>query len=271
MLPHLNDREEQILIAIVQDPDISVTDLAARFSVSAVSMRGYLNDLAEKGYIYRIRGGAVPTIHPEIVEREQSFPEAKRAIAQAAAALVNDGDSVMIEAGTTTAMVARFLLGRRDVSVVTNNVLALAHARGNPGLRVTIVGGEFRPANESVVGPIALSQISMFRVAVAFVGTDGFSAANGLSTHLVEGAEVVRHMVAQSDRAVLLADSSKFERRGFVRVLGLADIDTIITDAGLSPDATRAIEKLGVEVILAGRRQEPTDRTPRPGGKPQED
>jgi DeoR/GlpR family transcriptional regulator of sugar metabolism len=111
----------------------------------------------------------------------------------------------------------------------------------------------------------------MFRVALAFVGTDGFSVANGLSTHLVEGAEVVRHMVAQSDRAVLLADSSKFERRGFVRVLGLADIDTIITDAGLSPEATRAIEKLGVEVILAGRRQEPTDSTPRPGGKHQED
>lgn len=256
MLPHLNDREEQILIRLVQDPNLSVTDLATKFDVSAVSMRGYLTALADKGYLYRVRGGAVPTIHPEIVERELSHPEAKRAIARAAATLVVDGDTVMIEAGTTTAMVSRFLLGKRDVSIVTNNTLALAHARGNPGVRVTVVGGEFRPANESIVGPIALTQLEQFRVATAFVGTDGFSLSNGLATHLVEGAEIVRCMVRQADRAVLLAGSSKFERRGFVHVLPLAEIDTIITDGGLAAEARRAIEELGIELIIAGEDNE---------------
>ncbi|MEX2442660.1 MAG: DeoR/GlpR family DNA-binding transcription regulator [Alkalispirochaeta sp.] len=249
MIPQLNEKEQQILTLLVCDPNLSVTELARELDVSSVTMRGYLNALAEKGYLYRVRGGAIPTIHPEIVEREQTRQHEKRAIAQYAASIVEDGDTIMIEAGTTTAMVARFLLGKRDVSIVTNNALAMAHARGNPGLRVNMVGGEYRPANESIVGPLALSILDQFHVKTAFVGTDGFSIAGGLSTHLVEGAEIVRRMAAQSDRVVVLADSSKWNHTGFVHVLELQKIDLIVTDTGIGDTAVTELSEAGVEVV----------------------
>ena len=249
MIPQLNEKEQQILTFLVSDPNLGVTDLAKEMDVSSVTMRAYLNALAEKGYIYRVRGGAVPTIHPEIVEREQSHQQEKRGIAQYAAALVEDGDTIMIEAGTTTAMVARYLLGKRDVSVVTNNALAMAHARGNPGLRVNLVGGEYRPANESIVGPLALSVLEQFHVKTAFVGTDGFSVTKGLSTHLVEGAEIVRRMAAQAQQVVVLADSSKFQHTGFVHVLPLREIDLIVTDQGLSDAGAAELTEAGPRVV----------------------
>ncbi len=252
MIPQLNDREQYILTLLVQDPNLSVSDLATSLSVSAVTMRAYLNGLSEKGYLYRVRGGAVPTLHPEIIEREQTHQEEKRAIARAAAEMVRDGDTIMIEAGTTTAMVARFLLGRRDVSIVTNNTLALAHARGNPGLRVQVVGGEFRPATESIVGPVALEYLRRFHVRLAFVGTDGFSVASGLSTHLVEGAEIVKQMAAQADETIVLADSGKYNARGFVEVLPLDRVTMIITDTGLSSAAEAELTATGPKIMRAG-------------------
>lgn len=248
MIPQLNDREQQILTLIVQDPNLSVTDLANELSVSTVTMRAYLNGLSEKGYIYRVRGGAVPTIHPEIIQREQRSQQEKRAIARAAADLVENGDTIMIEAGTTTAMVARFLLDKRDVTIVTNNTLAMGHARGNPGLRLHVVGGEFRPATESVVGPIALEHLQRFHVRLAFVGTDGFSVNRGLSTHLVEGAEIVKQMSAQADQTVVLADSAKYNANGFVEVLPISAVTRIITDGNLSDEAHDEIIGAGVLV-----------------------
>ncbi|MFW5827103.1 MAG: DeoR/GlpR family DNA-binding transcription regulator [Alkalispirochaeta sp.] len=245
----MNEKEQQILTRLVGDPNLTVTDLAQELDVSSVTMRGYLNGLAEKGYLYRVRGGAIPTIHPEIVEREQTHQNEKRAIAHYAASLVEDGNTIMIEAGSTTAMVARYLLGKRDVSIVTNNTLAMAHARGNPGLRVNLVGGEYRPANESIVGPMALSILDQFHVKIAFVGTDGFSVQRGLSTHLVEGAEIVRRMAAQADRVVVLADSSKWNHTGFVHVLALESVDTIVTDTGITDAAVAEIAEAGVDVV----------------------
>lgn len=249
MIPRLNEKEQLIITLLVRDPNLSVADLARELDVSTVTMRGYLNGLSEKGYLYRVRGGAIPTIHPEIVEREQSHQLEKRAIAQHAAEMVHDGDTIMVEAGTTTAMVARFLLGKRDVSMVTNNALAMAHARGNPGLRVNLVGGEYRPANESIVGPLALSVLEQFHVKTAFVGTDGFSAENGLTTHLVEGAEIVRRMAAQAETVVVLADSGKFNKTGFVHVLPIESVDVVITDTGLGAADAAALEETGITIV----------------------
>lgn len=249
VIPNLNDKESMLLSRLSRDPTLGVADLAREFDVTSVTMRSYLAALADKGYIYRVRGGAVPTIHPNIIERESRFPERKRAIAERAAALVGDGDTIMLEAGTTTALIMRYLMGKRDVSVVTTNTLALAHARGNPGISLTIVGGEYRPASESVVGPIAVEQLNQFHVHTAFVGTDGFSPDIGLTTHLVEGAEIVRRMADRAEGVVVVADSSKFGNAGFVRVLPLQRVDVLITDDRLAPDASEAIRECGVELI----------------------
>lgn len=248
MIPNLSERERNVLQLLADDQSISVNEIATTLGVSSVSVRNYLNNLSEKGYLVRVRGGAISTFHPHIIERQQGNVGAKQRIAKAAAELVEDGDTVMIEAGTTTALIARYLLGKRDVTVVTNNTLALTYVRGNPGVRLTMIGGEFRAATESLVGPTAREQLERFRVRLAFVGTDGFSPENGLTTHLVEGAEVVRMMADHADSTIAVADSGKFGKTGFVHTLSMDQIDTLITDTDLSEDAFTRITELGVSV-----------------------
>ena len=149
----ISEREKEIVKLLAADPGTSVTRLAELLGVSVVTIRSDLSDLEQKGILVRTRGGAAPAYHPHVLERQSLNVEAKSRIAQAAAALVNDGDTIMIEAGTTTALVARHLLGKRFVNIVTNSTLILPFARTNPGIHLTVVGGEFRPASESMVGP----------------------------------------------------------------------------------------------------------------------
>lgn len=248
----LNERERRVLSLLIADPHIGVNAMSGHLDVSAVTVRGILDDLAEKGYLIRTRGGALPAFHPEILLRQRASAEVKATIAEAAAALIEDGDTVMIEAGTTTALIGRYLLGKRGLKVVTDSTLLLPYARSNPALSLTFVGGSFRPEAESMVGPTAVHHLEQFQVRTAFIGTDGFSLENGLTTHMMEAAEVVRTMHHRSERTVLLADSGKWGQLGFARIIPLEDVDILVTDAGFPGCDRGEIEKRGVELLIAG-------------------
>jgi DeoR family galactitol utilization operon repressor len=165
---------------------------------------------------------------------------------------VNDGDVIMIEAGTTTALIARYLTGKRDVHIVTNSTLVFSYGRMSPNLQITMTGGEFRRPTESLVGPIALDTISRLNVRLAFVGTDGFTLERGMTTHLMEGAEIVKTMKAHAATTVLAADSSKYGRTGFASVLPLSAVDLILTDDALDDAAAAELETAGVQVRRVG-------------------
>ena len=250
MNPSLTERERRIIDLLSDSDDMPVSRLAEILQVSSVTVRTDLKALEQKGFILRLRGGAAPAFHPAILARQREMASEKGRIARAAAALVSDGDTVMIEAGTTTAMIARYLLGKRDVRIVTNSNLVVPYARTNSALHLTVVGGEFRPLAESLVGPLALAQLETFHVRFAFVGTDGFSVERGLTTNMVEGAEVVKKMASQAERTVLTADSSKWGRKGFVTVLPLSRVHTLIVDTGLSEEAAAAVRAEGVSEVL---------------------
>ena len=235
----------------MDDPHIGVSQLGKVLDVSAVTIRSDFDALAEKGYLIRTRGGALPAFHPEILTRLKTFADAKSAIARRAASLVEDGDTVMIEAGTTTAMMGRYLLGKRDVKVVTDSTLLLPFARSNPALSVTFVGGIFRPEAESMMGPMAVEHLEQFHVRLAFIGTDGITLENGLTAHMMEATEIVRTMHQRSDKTVLLADSRKWGQAGFARILPLEDIDVLVTDSGLPEAARQDIAALGIELLIA--------------------
>jgi len=251
VIEELVDRERTILRLLTERGSLSVSLLSRELGVSEVTIRSDLKTLEEKGYLCRSRGGAYPALHQSIVERQQLNIEAKNRIARAAAELVRDGDRIMIEAGTTTALVARHLLGKRGVHVVTNSTLVFSYARLNPSLQITLAGGEFRRETEAMVGPIALRTIAGLNVRLAFVGTDGFSLERGMTTQLVEGAEIVKAMRAQAEETYLVADSSKYGRSGFVSVLGLAEVDGIITDSGLGELAARELAEASIRVTKA--------------------
>ncbi len=244
----LNEREQAMVALISERGSLSVVDLSEKFGISTVTVRSDLKSLEARGLLTRTRGGAVPALHRGILERQSERMEEKIRIAKAAVELVKDGDVIMIEAGTTTALIARYLTGMRDVHIVTNSTLAFGYARMNPALQVTMTGGEFRRPTESLVGPLALETIARLNVRWAFVGTDGFSLARGMTTHLVEGAEIVRAMKAHADTTVLVADASKYGRVGFAHVLPLSAVDRIVTDSSLDAQALRELNDADLDV-----------------------
>ena len=250
LIEELDERERTILKVLSERGSISVSHLSKDLGVSEVTLRSDLRELEVKGYLIRSRGGAYPALHQSIVEKQQLYIEEKGRIARAAAELVRDGDCIMIEAGTTTALVARYLMGKRDVQVVTNSTLVFSYARLNPALQITLTGGEFRRETESMVGPVALRTIAGLNVRLAFVGTDGFSLQKGMTTQLVEGAEIVKAMSACAEVTLLLADSSKWGKTGFVNVLPLSKVEGIITDKGMAPEAAAELEAASIRCTL---------------------
>lgn len=248
MIAELTEREKVILDRLSIDGLVSVGTLAKDLGLSEVTIRGDLRLLEDKGWINRKRGGASAAIHRDILERQRVFPERKNAIAKAAAELVKEGDVIMIEAGTTTALIARFLTGKRDIHIVTNSTLVFSYAKMYPHLQITMTGGEFRRSTESLVGPIALETIGRLNVRLAFVGTDGFSLERGMTTHLMEGAEIVKAMKAHAQTTVLVADSGKYGKVGFASVLPLSAMNLILTDGDLEERAEAELREAGIAV-----------------------
>ncbi len=248
MNPSLSERESRILDLLAVQGSVTVADFAQALDVSEVTIRSDLKSLEQKGFVGRTRGGAYPAFSKDILERQRLNVEEKNRIAKAAADLVHDDDRIMIEAGTTTALIARYLSGRRGVQIVTNSTLVFAYARLNPALNIILTGGVFRKETESLVGPVALRAIMDFNVRLAFVGTDGFSIERGMTTQLVEGSEIVKAMKGRAEKTWLVADSSKYGKTGFVSVLSLRDVDGVITDSGLGPEALDAMREGGLDV-----------------------
>jgi DeoR family galactitol utilization operon repressor len=246
-----SDRKKTILDILTEDSGISVSALAHKLGVSVVTIRAGLASLEEEGFIVRTHGGAMPSFHPHILERMRQDKDRKAAIAKVAADQIKDGDTVIITAGTTTALIAKYLLGRRNVHIVTNNTLLLTYARTNPQLRVTLVGGEFRPSEEGVVGPLAIQSLDQVFVSKAFIGVDGASVKHGLTAHLVESADLVRKMAEQAQRVFAICDSRKFEKPGFARILPFDGVDGLITDSGLSSEFENDLRAAGVTIYKA--------------------
>jgi DeoR family galactitol utilization operon repressor len=149
----------------------------------------------------------------------------------------------MVEAGTTPALICRYLGGKRDIHVITNSVLAFQAAKNNPALKITLCGGEFRSSTESFVGPIAEETIGRFNVRFAFVGTDGFSARQGITTHLLEGGEIIQVMKARALKTILITDSTKYDQAGPVTIMPLSGVDGIITDAEMPPESAAEMKE----------------------------
>lgn len=248
--PGSSERQKEIARLLAENPRTSVARLGKLLGVSTVTIRSDLNEMAGSGVLIRTRGGGLPAFHPSILERQKRHVEEKTRIARAAAAMIHDGDEVMIVAGTTTASIPRFLLGRRDVKIVTNSTLMLPYVRVNPNLQLTVAGGEFRPAAEALVGPNTLRDLAQFHVSKAFLGTDGFTLEKGITADSVEVAEVVRKMAEQARELILLADASKLGRSGFAHIMEAERIDVLITDTSIDRRQVPRFEECGIRVVV---------------------
>lgn len=248
MTTERGEREAYILDLLAKDGSLSVAALSKDLGVSEVTIRSSLKSMEERGLLARTWGGAKANTLTNVLERVRVHDDEKERIAAAAAELVRDGDRIMIEAGTTTAMIVRHLTGRTGVQIVTNSTLVFTYARLNPALEVILTGGQFHRESESLVGPVALASIRRFNARIAFVGTDGFTSDRGLTTQFAEGAEVISAMNDRAEETWLVADSSKYGRAGFVSVLDLTELNGIITDSGIGAGSVDVLEQIAPTV-----------------------
>lgn len=235
----------------------TVAELANDFAVSMDTIRRDLDYLAERRLLARTHGGAMRT--DELATADTSFDnriavhrEAKERIGAAAARLIADGETVLVNGGTTTLAAARALSGKRDLTVVTNNLRLPAEVPpGEPTWDVYLLGGSLRPASMVTIGSVGFFGSQGISADVALIGVGGVSAEHGLSTTNLAEAQMIRQMVESSSRVVIVADSSKFGRSLFVHICGLGEITTLVTDAEPAPELRAALADADVDVLYA--------------------
>ena len=253
------ERQEHIARIVEEHGRARVADLAGRFGVSAVTIRKDLVVLESEQRLVRTHGGAIAIdrgraeLSFDIRERLQS--EEKQRIGAAAAALVHDGESIVMDASTTALAVARHLKvrgGWSQVTVITNGLRLASELAGHRGITVLMLGGRVRWEALSVVGQLGDGLFRRINVQKAFLGAAGFTLESGLADATDEEAQMKRSMVAAAREVIALVDHTKWERAASATFCATDQIHMVITDAS-APDAmVRALLGRGVEVRLIG-------------------
>jgi DeoR family transcriptional regulator, aga operon transcriptional repressor len=238
---------------------LRVSELARHFVVSEVTIRADLDELESQGELRRVRGGAVPrtleSVERRFEEAEIAGAAQKRAIAKAAAKLVRDGDTIVLDVGSTTTAVAHELAKRHDLHDVTaftsSLTIALALEHAAPRITIVVTGGTLRPRQHSLVEPLAGLVLATITAGKAFLGCNGVDLQRGVTNINLPETEVKRRILAASQERIVCADSTKLGQVALAHVCDLAEVDLLVTDDLADPDLIAALRAGGLEVQLA--------------------
>jgi DeoR family fructose operon transcriptional repressor len=230
------------------------------FAASEATIRRDLTMLERQGLVERTHGGAVsryfPSLNAPFPVRDQ-VPE-KKAIAVAAAELVSDDETIVLDAGTTTAQLARALVKHRNLTVITNSTRVMNELYGREGVVVIVTGGELLTLHELsqeddsiMTGSVAEAALRRFRPSKVFLSTAGITLSDGLTTASLPQAQIKQLMIEISTEVILLTDSSKFGRVSYSVVAPVDVLDRIITDSSIKPADQAALESRGIDLIVA--------------------
>ena len=249
------ERRTQILQIVRAEGRARVNELANRFSSSAVTIRNDLNELHQRGLVLRSHGGAVlpDTILREspVHERLKTHAEEKRRIGALAATLINDGETIILDSGTTTLEIARQIKNKQGLQVITNGVNIAAELLDAREVQTFIVGGTLRVDSASIVGRSTEEMFEQFSADKLFLSGAGCDPDFGVSGANLEETMVNRAMLRIAREIILVADASKFSKRSMVRIAPFSEIDTVISDNGLREEIQEKVRGLGCNLILA--------------------
>jgi DeoR family transcriptional regulator, aga operon transcriptional repressor len=248
------ERRRAILECVDRDGRVLVAELARRFHTSQVTIRKDLELLHGERQLHRTHGGALPLRDralddPSLREKEQLHRKEKNMIAAAAARLVQKGQVIILDSGTTTTAIARALRMFEDLTVITNAVNIAAELAG-ASVEVILTGGTLRRNSFSLVGPMAEDTLHHLNADLLFLAVDGFDVEHGLTTPNLLEAKVNRVMMEVAQRTVLVCDSSKFGRRSLSLIAPTSAVHELITDRGIPKADLRALKKARIEVTL---------------------
>jgi len=250
-------RRDRIQEYLVRNKIATNTTLSALLEVSEATIRRDLELLEEEGFLERTHGGAVLSVsipvEPEYLLRAQRHTEEKQLIGARAAAMIEDGDIVFINSGTTTTEVIRHIRHNADVIVVTNNLSAALEV-GQVGYQLVLLGGNFQHKSNSVAGRFSYDNINTLYATKSFIGVDGFNLKYGWTVPSNAEAEVIRLMMARTLGPVIaVADHSKWGNVANFEVARIDQIHRLITDGGLNAQAFTALNGRAIEVIVTAK------------------
>jgi len=248
------ERRSKILELLEKQGQVSVVDLSRRFKTSEVTIRNDLKDLHQRGLVQRAHGGAVKiakvSVDPSLKIKAELHAEDKRRIGAAAAALVNDGESIILDSGTTTQQIARQIKDKKDLKVITNGLNIAMELFDAEDIQLILLGGVIRQNSLSAVGHFAEDILGQLSADKLFLAVDACDVEFGLSTPNVEESQVNQAMARIARETILVADSSKFGKRSLSRIVPLSAIDVIITDRGLPAETQAELRSRDIKLIL---------------------
>ena len=257
MSMYAEERQQAMAELVAERGRLSVNLLAEEYDVTTETVRRDLSALERMGLVRRVHGGAVPAssltvIESGLVERDSANTAEKERIARAALELLPPaGSTVLIDAGSTTQRLASLLPRDHRLVVVTHAVPIAARLVGHPQIELHLLPGRVRTTTQAAVGADTVAALTGLRADAVFLGTNGVSVGHGLSTPDHDEAATKRAMVASSRQVVVLADASKIGAETPVRFAELAEVDVLVTDAGVDADEHLGLTRTGLEVVVA--------------------
>jgi DeoR family fructose operon transcriptional repressor len=251
------ERYVQIIEMVNRSGKVTVAELSEAIGVSMVTIRRDLEKLEERNLLMRTHGGAM-SLDSKLYEvgGERSFAEKqethvaeKERIAEAASRLIQEEQSVMLTPGTTNMFLAKRLIGRKDITLVTNAVNIAGYLLEQGEIEVLLIGGKLRKKSFATVGPLAEETMKSIRVDKLFLGVDGLDLEEGLSTPNLSEAHINRQMMSIAKEVIVVADHSKFGKVMFSHIASLSEVHTLITDTGADEGDCRRMEQMGIRVI----------------------
>lgn len=244
------ERKRSIVQLVEQRTRASVQELSLQLGVSESTIRRDLKELEEARLLKRTHGGAVSL---QSVNFEAAFPDKadrlldeKQRIAAKAVQMIQEGDAILLDGGTTTLQIAKALKSFSNLKVITNSIMALNELKDCRNIEVSITGGMLRPDTMAFVGPMTERSLEMVRVDKAFLGTNGLDLQEGITTPNMLEAATKRKMIAVAKQSILLADHSKLGQVSFCKVADLHEIDHCILDSAVQDSFTRGLEAMDV-------------------------
>lgn len=247
------ERRDSIIQIIQKNGKVRVDTLSDKFDVSSVTIRNDLDFLEKKGIVHRTHGGALlrKSVYedPSLEEKQQLYRKEKQRIGDKAVELIKDGDSILLDSGTTAMEIAQRLNGKKNLTIMTN-AINLALKLGNlESMSIMLTGGLLRKESFSLVGPEAEATISNYYFDKLFLGVDGLDINFGLTTPNPMEAQLNRIMVERAQQVIAITDSSKFGRHSFSYICDVDVISTLITDTNISVEFEKELLRRNINVI----------------------
>lgn len=249
------ERREQIISLLNSEKTISVNKLSKIFNVSAVTIRNDLRHLEKQGCILRSYGGAMINktfaFDRPLLDKSRINFTSKNKIAQKATELVEDGDHIILDSGSTTALMVPYLSQKKDLVVLTNALNIAYDLANNNNIEIIVTGGNVRKNTYSISGQTVEQILKMYHFNKLFLGVDGFDIKTGITTPNFAEACVNKTMCEVTDKIIAITDSSKFGRKSFCMIEKVKNIDYVVTDSGIPPNYLSELYTLGINVIIA--------------------